>query len=222
MVPMMGAPLPFYFDFISPYAYLGWKAVHALADKHGREVQPRPILFAALLNAHGHKGPAEIPPKRIYVFKNALRLAAAAGLQLTPPPTHPFRPLLALRVAGLSELGASDRRRGIDALFDATWGGGPGVEDPAVVTRVLDAAGLPGAELVAAAGGEDAKDNLRSNTEQALVRGVFGVPTIDADGELFWGYDAFSHVDAYLAGEDPVDEAALAKWADLPATAARR
>lgn len=213
--------LPLYFDFISPYAYLAWKRAPMLAAKHGRVVLPRPILFAALLNAHGHKGPAEIPPKRIYVFKNVLRLAAAVGLPLQPPPAHPFNPLLALRIAGLPALDEASRSRVVDALFDATWGGGPGVEDPAVVQGVLDAAGLDGASLVAAAGAPQAKARLRETTEQALALGVFGVPTLDLDGELFWGYDAFDHVDRALAGNDPVDADALARWADLPASAKR-
>ena len=66
------------------------------------------------------------------------------------------------------------------------------------------------------------KATLRSSTEKALVKGVFGVPTVEVDGELFWGYDAFDHVDAALAGEDPLDREALAKWKKLPATAQRR
>jgi len=215
------AALPLYFDFISPYAYLAWKATPALAKKHGRTLEPRPVLFAALLNAHGHKGPAEIPPKRVYVFKNVLRLAAAAQLKLQPPPAHPFRPLLALRIAGLPALDDELRFKAIDALFDATWGGGPGVEDPETVIQVLDDAGLDGPALVAAAAGPDAKARLRTTTEEALSKGVFGVPTVDVDGELFWGYDALDHVDAALAGHDPVDAEALARWADLPASAQR-
>src|SRR5947207_2147613 len=112
---MSSSTLQFYFDFISPYAYLGWTQIHLLAGRHGSTVEPVPILFAALLNTYGHKGPAEIPPKRAYIFKNVLRLAHRLGVPLQPPPAHPFNPLLALRVASLP-MEAGERRRLIDAL----------------------------------------------------------------------------------------------------------
>lgn len=216
------APIRFYFDFISPYAYLAAKTVQALGSRHGRTVEPAPVLFAALLNRFGHKGPAEIPPKRAYVFKNALRLAHAAGLPLAPPPAHPFNPLRALRVVGLEALDEADRWRAVHALFDATWGGGPGVEAPDTLRAVLDAAGLDGAALLARAQTTEAKAHLKHQTEAAAERGVFGVPSFDVDGELFWGYDAYPHIEAHLRGEDPVDPDALARWADLPASAKRR
>jgi hypothetical protein len=63
-------PLLFYFDFLSPYAYLAWCEIHNLAARHQREVVPIPVLLAALLRAHGQRGPAEIAPKREYIFKH--------------------------------------------------------------------------------------------------------------------------------------------------------
>ncbi|MCU0656435.1 MAG: DsbA family protein, partial [Polyangiaceae bacterium] len=163
---MSEAPLQFYFDFISPYAYLAWKAVGALAARHGRVVEPAPILFAALLNAHGQKGPAEIAPKRVYIFKHTSRLAAQAGLPLAPPPTHPFNPLLSLRVASLP-LPPGPRHALIDALFDAAWGGQGGVETPEQVTAAAARAGLDGAALVAQASSPEGKARLREQTERA-------------------------------------------------------
>src|SRR5215468_8820411 len=92
-----------HFDFLSPYAYLAWCALPALAERYGQTIRPVPTLLAALL-AHGQtRGPAEIPAKRVYVFKDTLRSAALMGVPLSPPPSHPFNPLLALRVAGLVE-----------------------------------------------------------------------------------------------------------------------
>lgn len=217
----MTNPISFYFDYISPYAYLGWRQILTLAAEHGRAVEPVPILFAALLNHHGHKGPAEIPPKRVYIFKNVLRIAHRLGVPLQPPPSHPFNPLLALRVTALVE-DAQAQRRLIDGLFTATWGAGAGVTDPYLVGAIADQAGLDGAALVRAAGGEEAKARVRQSTERALALGVFGVPTFVVDGELFWGCDALPDVEAFLRGEDPVSAALLARWADLPASAGRR
>ena len=63
---------------------------------------------------------------------------------------------------------------------------------------------------------------LRASTEAAIAAGVFGVPTTDVDGELFWGFDSFPHIERYLAGDDPVDPTLVARWTDLPASAQRR
>ena len=216
------ASLRFYFDFISPYAYLGWKAIHAVAERHDRTVEPVPILFAGLLSHFGHKGPAEIPPKRTYIFKHVLRLAAEAQLPLSPPPAHPFRPLLGLRICGLPQLSDDERRRAIDALYDATWGDGPGIEDPTVVAGLLDAVGLDGGALCEAATQPAAKQRLIEATQAAVADGVFGVPAVRVDEELFWGYDAFGHVEAFLEGKDPISQDDLQKWSDLPASAHRK
>ena len=109
-----------------------------------------PVLFAALLDAHGTKGPAEIPAKRVYTYRDAYRKAHRLGLPtLRPPPSHPFNPLLALRVASLP-LARVDQRRLIDALFAATWTLGTGIEAPDAVAAAARAAGLDGDALVAA------------------------------------------------------------------------
>lgn len=210
----------FYFDFISPYAYLAWKRVHALGDAHGRTIEPAPVLFAAMLDAHGTRGPAEVPAKREYVFKDASRRAALAGLPLVPPPAHPFNPLLALRVASI-ELDPRVRRDVIDALFDATWGGGPGVTDPAVVAAIVSRAGADGEELLSAAQGEAVKRRLRERTDEAISRGAFGVPTLFVDGELFWGYESLDLAARRMDGADLIDDALLSRWRDLPAGAQR-
>jgi 2-hydroxychromene-2-carboxylate isomerase len=210
----------FHFDLLSPYAYLAWTQIHALAARHGRSVEPIPVLFAALLNAHGQKGPAEIPAKRVYVFKDALRTAHRLGVPLAPPPSHPFNPLLALRVASLPMSGEA-RRALVDGLFAATWGSGPGVTEPEVVASIARAAGLDGEQAVRDANSMEAKDRVRRQTEEAIAAGVFGVPAMLVDGELFWGLDSFPNLERFLEGRDPIDLGALARWAGTPATARR-
>ncbi len=216
----MGEPVRFYFDFISPYAYLASTQVHAAAERAGRTVELAPVLFAALLDAHGTLGPAEVPAKRVYIFKDVLRSAHVLGVPLSPPPAHPFNPLLALRVASL-ELGVEDRRRLVDALFRATWGGGPGVTEPDVVAKIATDVGLDGPALVAAAGGADAKARVKARTDEALRLGAFGVPTLVVDGELFWGLDALPHAERRMRGEDPVTPELLSRFRDVPAGSVR-
>jgi 2-hydroxychromene-2-carboxylate isomerase len=211
----------FYFDFVSPYAYLGWTQIHRVAQAHGRAVEPVPVLFAGLLNHYGTKGPAEVPARRSYIFKDAYRKAHAFGLPpLEPPPTHPFNPLLALRLCTLP-LEADTQRRLIDALYAATWAGGGGVESPERVRELLERLGLDAPSLLAAASAPEAKAALKTNTETAIAAGVFGVPTAIVDGELFWGVDALPFLDQFLAGRDPLRGVSLARWQNILPSATR-
>ncbi|MFT5681279.1 MAG: 2-hydroxychromene-2-carboxylate isomerase [Myxococcota bacterium] len=209
----------FLFDYISPYAYIAWSQIHALAARHGRAVEPVPVLFAAMLNANDTRGPAEIPSKRLYTFMDVTRTATFLDIPLSPPPAHPFNPLLALRVTALP-MPKETRKILIDRLFEATWGDGPGVTDPDVVDRIAAEVGV----VDAAQRAQDPaiKREIRDSTAQAIAEGVFGVPTILADGEIFWGYDSFGHLDRFLGGTARLDADALTRWVDLPATARRR
>ncbi len=210
--------IDFEFDYISPYAYLGWCAIHALAERNGASVRPVPVLFAAFLNTHGHKGPAEIPPKRTYIFKDVLRTAALLGVPLQPPPSHPFNPLLALRISSL-DMPEATRRSLIDRFYAETWGGGQGVTDARRLDAIAAEVGVP--DAVQRANEPQAKDRLKQQTAAAIERGSFGVPSMWAGGELFWGYDSLGHLERFLQGNDPLGADALQKWAHIQPSARR-
>jgi 2-hydroxychromene-2-carboxylate isomerase len=212
--------LRFYFDFVSPYAYIVSTQVSELAVRHGRSLELVPVLFAALLDAHGTTGPAEVPAKRVYTFKDAYRKAHRLGLPpLCPPPSHPFNPLLALRAASLP-MPEDARRRFVSALYAAAWADGTGVESAAQVGAAATRAGLDAAAIVSEASLPEAKARLHDQTAEAVSRGVFGVPTVLVDGEIFWGTDGVELAEAYLRGEDPVPRDL--GWADRPASATRK
>ena len=202
----------FYFDYISSNAYLAWTQLPKLTAKYGVAIEPVPVLFAGLLEAGGQLGPGEIPAKSVWMAKNNARKAALLGVPLKPPAFHPFNPLMSLRVSSL-QIDAADRQRLIDALFRAVWVHGLHVSEPAVVESVADEVGLAGAELVAAAQQPECKARLRTQTDDAIARGVFGVPSMEVGDELFWGYDDFPYLELLLAGKDPIDAAA---WKTLP------
>jgi 2-hydroxychromene-2-carboxylate isomerase len=212
--------LTLYFDYISPYAYLAWTQVHALAERHAIEVEAVPILFAALLDANGQKGPAEIPRKRAYLFRDVFRTAHRLGVPLAPPASHPFNPLLALRVSS-AEMSAGERRALIDAIYLATWGRGIDVTNPATIAKIADGVGLDGAALVAWAGSPAGKERVKQRTTEALDRGAFGVPTMIVEGDLFWGFDSFGDIERKLRGEDPITPALIAPWTTITSTARR-
>ncbi|MFN3199381.1 MAG: 2-hydroxychromene-2-carboxylate isomerase [Bradymonadia bacterium] len=212
--------LTFYFDFISPYAWLAWTQIHDLAARHGVEVDPAPILFAALLNHHGQLGPAEIPAKRLFTFKDVVRKAARLGQPLVPPPAHPFNPLLGLRLASL-DLDPAPRRLLIDTLFRAVWADGPGITDPVMVTALLQEVGLDGEALVARTADPEVKARVKARTAEAIDREVFGVPTTMVGDEPFWGVETLPDVELALQGADPVTPELMARWANLPAQSHR-
>ena len=205
----------FYFDFISSNAYLAWNPVAELAERHGARVEPVPVLFAGLLEAHGQLGPAEVRAKAWWMAKNNLRKAALLGVPLEPPSFHPFNPLLALRVSSLSTPD-ENRCELIQLLFEAVWVRGLHVSEPPVVEDLAAKAGLPGAELVAEAQRPEAKARLRKQTDDAIAAGVFGVPSMLVGGELFWGYDDLPYLELLLRGEDPLDARAVEKWLSAP------
>jgi 2-hydroxychromene-2-carboxylate isomerase len=207
--------LRFYFDFISPYAYLAWTQVHTL----GVEVEPHPILFAALLDANGTRGPAEVPARRRYIVRDIARLAHRFGVPLVAPPAHPFNPLLALRVTAL-DMEPAQRRALIDALYRAAWATGEGITNPEVVQRIASDVGLS-ADAVARANEPEIKARIRADTDDAVARGMFGVPTMLVDDQMFWGCDSLPHLAHYLAHGDVVPATMIETWENLPASAVR-
>ncbi len=211
----------FYFDFISPYAFLAWRRLPALTQAHGLDLRLQPVLFAGMLNHYGQLGPAEVEPKRRFVFRQVFRRAHRLGIALRPPPGHPFNPLLALRVACINtDLPA--QQQAIAALFEATWTRGTGIHTRERVVETLDAAGLDGAKLVTEATTPAIKARLRNATDQAIEHGVFGVPTVVVDDELFWGDDSIADdLPPFLRGTDPLDHELLAEWSTTAPAAVR-
>jgi 2-hydroxychromene-2-carboxylate isomerase len=203
-------PLVFYFDYLSSNAYLAWTQLPALAQRFGRRIEPVAVVFGKLLERYGQMGPAEVPPKGRWMSRNNLRKAIALGVTLRPPAFHPFNPLLPLRASSL-ELAPVDRTKLIDALWRAVWSEQRHASEPAVLEAVANECGLDGKAIVAAAQQPDVKERLRRQTEDALAAGVFGVPTVIVDGELFFGFDDFPWLERFLDGRDPLPPEA-SRW----------
>ena len=218
---MSAEPLVFHFDFLSPYAYLAWTQIHALAEKHGRTVAPVPTLLAALLSHGKTKGPAEIPAKRVYLVADTVRTAKLLGVPYEPPAAHPFNPLLPLRIASL-DASADEKRARIDALYSAAWVKSQPIDGEEGVAKALDAAGFDGRDLVRRGMEQDAKDRLRTQTEAAIARGVFGVPTMFIGEAMFWGVDSLGHVERHLRGEGIDARKELQRWMHIRPSAMRK
>jgi 2-hydroxychromene-2-carboxylate isomerase len=201
-------PVDWYFDCLSGYAYLQLPDILALAEE--TSVTFKPILFAGLLEHHGTKGPAQIASKRVHTYRQWIWQAKAAGIPFRMPPAHPFPPLPPLRLAiALGATGAVVR-----TIFEHIWRDGEDVGAQDGWRRLLDRLGATGdaPDIEAPA----VKDALRSNTEEAIARGLFGVPTAVVDGELFWGNDSTSMLRAYLANPSLLDDPEFVRARDLP------
>ncbi len=173
--------LVFHFDPISPFVYLAFHRLPEALVGCSYEVEYRPVLFAGLLKHWGHKGPAEIDPKRAWTFRHVHWLAQQHGIAMQTPLQHPFNPLPLLRLA----LAAGPNRRVVEAVLAHVWQGGGDANDPARLAALRE-------QLAPARDpdGDDVKAELRALTEQAVSDGLFGVPTVSLQGRHFWGLDA--------------------------------
>lgn len=188
----------FYFDPISPYAALAFERLPEALAGQSYSVDYVPILFAALLKAGGQKGPAEIPPKRAWTYRQIAWHAHQLQIPMQLPTPHPFNPLALLRLAWASaEPGRTPSRLAVERIFRHVWRGAGA--DPNEPQRLADL--RQDLALVQDPEGEPVKQALRGATDAALAAGVFGVPTLELDGRLFWGLDALPMVAACLQGD---------------------
>ena len=188
--------ITFYLDFISPYAYLAFEKLPIALIGHSYSVRYKPVLFAALLKHHGQLGPAEIPAKRDWTYRQVQWLAHQQGLPLDLPTSHPFNPLGLLRLAIACGYKGEPNRYVCETLLRHVWQGGADAADTQrleAVTQKLKPRADPGSAEV--------KAQLKTHTDEALALGVFGVPSFAVDGKLFWGLDALPMLRAYLAGD---------------------
>ena len=206
--------LTFYFDVISPYAYLAFEALPELLTGHSHSVTYKPILFAALLKHHGQLGPAEIAGKREWTYRQVQWLAQRQNTALQMTATHPFNPLGLLRLAVAC---GHPNRHTCEAILRHVWQGGADAADArrlAELTRRLTPERAPDSDEV--------KSELKANCNEAIARGVFGVPTIEVDGKLFWGLDALPMLRDYLNAEAWFQTDAWEQSAKVPVGQARR
>ncbi|MEO8537234.1 MAG: 2-hydroxychromene-2-carboxylate isomerase [Betaproteobacteria bacterium] len=201
-----------YFDFVSPFSYLQCERL----QPHAASIRPHPVLFAAILDANGQKGPAEIAPKRVFTYRFVIWQAKALGIPLRFPPSHPFSPLPLLRMA----IACDCRLDAITRIFRFVWRDGRLPDLP--IEWVELAAELEIADADARIADPAVKKALRDETDAAIARGVFGVPTIVANGELFFGVDATDMALQYMQAGGRFDDPEYARVAALPSSAVRR
>jgi 2-hydroxychromene-2-carboxylate isomerase len=203
----MAPSIDWYFDFVSPYSYL---ALHRLREL-GHPVTYKPVLFAGVLNHWGQKGPAEIPAKRKWTYRSCIWEAKRLGVPFRFPAAHPFNPLPHLRLA----LACNCEPAAVKRIFDFVWTTGEDASDPARFSVLCSEVGTDPAKR------PEVKDLLRKNTDEAIARGVFGVPSFVIGGEVFWGADSIAFAKAFVADPRVLDNDEMRRVDALPTAAAR-
>ena len=172
-----------YFDFISPFAYLQFSQFKRF--ENDLSITIHPVVFGALLKHWGQLGPAEIVPKRIFTYRFFKWKADRLGIEYTMPPSHPFNPLPAL----LSCIAGNSSYEVTREIFDIIYKQGEQPdqkEGREKLETLLKKYPSEYSELDESA----LKKILRTNTSRAIENGVFGVPTFVVDQQIFWGGDS--------------------------------
>jgi 2-hydroxychromene-2-carboxylate isomerase len=203
-----------FFDPVSPFAYLQFQRLRG--EEVLAAIRLRPVLLAGLLEHWGNLGPAEVAPKRRFTYRHITWLARRMGVPFRMPQAHPFNPLEPLRL--LCAIGPTPEH--VAKVFDFIWAEGRRPDVPGEMDCLGATLGIKDASLRAAM--PEAKQALRSNTEEAIGRGVFGVPTAMASGELFWGLDATDMLLDFLRDPVAFEDPEMQRVTNLPAGVQRR
>lgn len=191
------ARFEYFFDYVSPFAYLADTQLPALLARSGAEIVYRPFFLGGVMQAAKNSPPITVPNKGRYMFADIQRWARRYGVPANPNPHFPVNTLHAMRaaVAALGEPGFADFHR---AMFRGVWVDGQDLADEAVLRAAIDAAGLDGAALLARSKDPAVKETLKRNSDEAVERGAFGAPTFFVGGEMFWGNDRLDFLEEAL------------------------
>jgi len=203
-----------YFDYISPFSYLQHTIFHRLPDD--LEITRKPILFAGLLGHWEHKGPAEIPPKRLFTLRHTKWWANRNAIPIKVPPVFPFHPIKILRLS----IALANTPQVVETIFKFIWvdGRDPNADWPDFAAAL----GLSVEEADAHINDPAVKAGLIANGNEAIERGVWGVPSFVINGEVLWGVDATEMVVDYLDNPALFASAEMKRLAEVPVGIARK
>ena len=195
----MTATIAFIFDFASPNAYLAYRALPPILERTGAKREIVPCLLGGIFKATGNKAPmiafAQIKGKVEYEALELDRFVAKHKLvKFRMNPHFPVISLMLMRGYIAAEQ-AGVAPAFLEMGLRGMWEDGLKLDDPEVLARAIDAAGLDSRSLMAAAQSEPVKQKLAANTAAAVARGVFGIPTFFVGKEMFFGKERLGQVE---------------------------
>jgi 2-hydroxychromene-2-carboxylate isomerase len=195
----MTKTLEFYFDFGSPNAYLAYKRLPAILERTGAELAYRPMLLGGVFKATGNQSPVAIAAKRPNSRNDLTRFVKRYAVPFAMNPHFPVNTLQLMRGAVAAEAGGYFAPY-TETVFRGMWVERKNLGDADVLRQTLRGAGLDVAPFEQAIASDEVKERLKSLTEQAVARGVFGAPTFFVGEEMFFGQDRLDFVEEALCG----------------------
>jgi 2-hydroxychromene-2-carboxylate isomerase len=196
----MAAAIDFYFDFSSPYGYIAAAKVEALAAKHGRGVNWRPMLLGAAMKVTGGAPLPQIPLKGDYAKRDFVRSAKFHGVPFRIPSSFPISTIAAVRAFYWAQ--GKDPARAValaKALYSAYFADNIDISRVEEVIRIAAGVGFKAEDVAAGVADQAVKDKTRAEVDAAVGKGVFGSPFIVIDGEAFWGMDRLDQAEKWLS-----------------------
>jgi len=193
----MSKQVEFFFDVGSPASYLAWTQLASIAQRHNAEIVWRPMLLGAVFQAVGNTSPAAVPAKGAYMLKDLKRFSAIYDVPFCFNPFFPVNTMQLMRGV-TAYLGTSKFESYLSAIFNALWAEKLNMESPEVVAEVLSKVGIEATDFKVRISEPEVKARLKSSTEEAVARGVFGAPSFFVNGEMFFGQDRLSFVEDAL------------------------
>ena len=181
-------PFDFYFDFVSPYSFLAHKEIRKVENKEGIKIRYNPILLGGLHNLHGIKAPAFIPAKAKHMIKDCKLIAERNNIRFKFNSYFPIRSLNLMRGVLVAE---EDNIKNyyIDSIFNTIWQDGLNMNDDIIIQKVLKNLNVNPKTFALRITSSLIKDSLRTKTNNAYEKGIFGAPTYVVNNKIFWGQD---------------------------------
>ncbi len=195
----MATPIQFYFDFASPYGYMAATQISALAGKHGRTVEWKPILLGVVFQVTGGVPLPSAPLKGDYSRRDMERCARLANIAFSMPSKFPIASQSPSRVVyWLQAQGAPRQEEAALALYRAYMVDDRDISSPETTADIAAGIGLDRQQILEVIADPAMKEKLKTETQAAIAAGVFGSPYIVVDGEPFWGFDRLNQIDRWL------------------------
>lgn len=189
----------FYFDLGSPYSYLAYYRLLQMAEQQEIQIVYKPILLGGVFKATGNRSPIEIPVKGAYSILDMQRWAEYYQIPMQMNPHFPMNTLTLMRIlTGVQLLHLEKFEQVLKLLFDAMFGTPQNLNEPTVLAEVLKPSGFSVEDIMSMVQSEVVKQKLITETEQAILRGIFGAPTFFVGDEMYWGQDRLHFVEQAL------------------------
>ena len=189
----------FYFDLGSPYSYLAYYRLLQMAEQQEIQIVYKPILLGGVFKATGNRSPIEIPVKGAYSILDMQRWAEYYQIPMQMNPHFPMNTLTLMRIlTGVQLLHLEKFEQVLKLLFDAMFGTPQNLNEPTVLAEVLKPSGFSVEDIMSMVQSEVVKQKLITETEQAILRGIFGAPTFFVGDEMYLGQDRLQFVEQAL------------------------